>query len=96
MKLIFRRLAGQDLENAGIFYEEREPGLGERFLDEVDRLLLQVQENPLQFPAFDYGVRRGLVKSFPYAVYFFIDDGTIVVLAVLHQHRRPGAWLGRR
>lgn len=95
MKLVLRRLAGQDLENAGLFYERREPGLGERFLDEVDRLLLQVQENPLQFRAFDHGVRRGLVKSFPYAVYFLIDDGTIVILGVLHHHRMPGAWVGR-
>lgn len=94
MKLVFRRLAGQDLENAGLFYEEREPGLGERFLEEVDGLLLQMQENPLQFPAFDHGVRRGLVKSFPHAVYFLIDDGAVVVLGVLHQHRMPGTWSG--
>lgn len=65
------------------------------FSTSLDRLLLQMQENLLQFPAFDHGVRRGLVKSFPYAVYFLIDDGTIVILGVLHQHRMPGGWLGR-
>jgi plasmid stabilization system protein ParE len=96
VRLVFQRLAGQDLEDAGLFYEAREIGLGERFLDDVDRLLLQIQENPARFPAVGRGVRRGLVKSFPYAIYFLIDDGSIVVVGILHQHRIPSTWLERR
>jgi len=95
VKLVFRRSAGEDLEDAGLFYEAREPGLGERFLDDVDRLLLQIQENPVRFPVVDHGVRRGLVKSFPYAIYFLVDEGAIIVLGVLHQHRKTGVWLRR-
>ena len=48
MKLVFRPCAGEDLESAALFYEAREPGLGERFLDDIDRLLAQVQENPVR------------------------------------------------
>ena len=52
-------------------------------------------ERPLQFPAVASDVRRGLLHTFPYAVYFRPSDAAIVVLAVLHLRRNPKVWRGR-
>ncbi len=42
------------------------------------------------------GIRRALVRRFPYAVYFAIEHDVIIVLAVLHVSRDPTEWQRRR
>jgi plasmid stabilization system protein ParE len=38
------------------------------------------------------GVRRALLKRFPYAVYFAVEGDVIVILTVLHVSRDPATW----
>ena len=40
-------------------------------------------------------VRRFLTRVFPYCVIACDWEGTLVVLAVAHQHREPGYWQPR-
>lgn len=51
--------------------------------------------SPLQFPEVAPGIRRGLMRRFPYAVYFSMDENQILVIAVFHQRRDPEAMLDR-
>lgn len=87
------------LEAAG-WYEARQTGLSDRFLDEVEQLLAFVASRPRSFARLpdvppDLVVRRALLPRFPYAL-IFLDSGTRArVLAVAHLRRRPGYWLGR-
>jgi hypothetical protein len=37
-----------------------------------------------------------LLRRFPYAVYFSVQENAVVILAVLHVHRDPAAWQVRR
>ena len=59
--------------------------------DTLDR----IAEGPAQGLEVRPGLRRILLVGFPYAVFYSLDVGTIVVLAVAHQSRRPGYWRGR-
>ena len=88
--------AQTDIREAARWYEEREPGLGLRFLSEVRTSLQHIDDNPLIFPIIEEDVRRALLHKFPYAIYFVNDSEAIAIIAVLHQHRRPGAWKSRR
>jgi toxin ParE1/3/4 len=38
------------------------------------------------------GVRRALLRRFPYGVFFAAGDVAITVLAVLHHRRSPRRW----
>ena len=89
---IVRPLAEADLEQAASWYEEEQAGLGSRFLSDVDQVFGRIREMPQQFPAVSGDIRRALLHTFPYAVYFRATDETIRVLAVLHLRRRPGLW----
>lgn len=89
---IVRPLAEADLEQAANWYDEEQAGLGSRFLSDVDRVFARIRERPQQFPAVSGDIRRALLHTFPYAVYFRQTDETIRVLAVLHLRRRPGLW----
>jgi plasmid stabilization system protein ParE len=92
---IVRPLAESDLDRAASWYEHQRAALGLRFLDAVDHLFERVRTKPLQFPLVSANVRRALVPTFPYAVYFRVTDDAVVVLAVLHLRRRPRIALGR-
>ena len=88
--------AQTDIREAARWYEDREPGLGLRFLREIRNGLQHINDNPLMFPIIDGDVRRALVHKFPYSIYFLNEPEAIAIIAVLHQHRRPGAWKTRR
>ncbi|SRR6266487_3221784 len=93
--LIVRLQAQLDVEDAALWYESRRPGLGARFLDEVDYVVERIRVSPLQFPEIEPGIRRGLTRRFPYSVYFSIIEERIEIIAVLHQYRHPDTWKKR-
>lgn len=49
----------------------------------------------MSFPAAERGFRSALLRRFPYAVHFRVDDHRIEVIAVWHGRRSVGGWLGR-
>ena len=58
-------------------------------------------ETPAQFPLWplvppELGVRRYLLRRFPYAVAYLGEVGQVVVLAVAHTRREPLYWMVRR
>lgn len=77
------------------WYEEREPGLGAKFLLAVDEVIGAILQNPLRFQRVHRTARRALTYHFPYAVYFVVDEERIVVLSVFHAKRNPRRWQGR-
>ena len=94
-RFIVRPLAEADLEDAARWYEDERAGLSERFLSDVDRTIARISERPFEFPAVSGDVRRAMLHTFPYAVYFRTSGEAVVVLAVLHLRRNPKVWRGR-
>lgn len=92
---IVRPLAESDLDHAARWYNDQRPGLGLRFLDSMNQVFERIRIAPLQFPSVSPGLRRALLQTFPYAVYFRVTDEAIVVLAVLHLRRDPRTWRAR-
>lgn len=90
-----RPLAEADIESAALWYDGERPGLAARFLADVHRTFTRIEERPLQFPAMVGDVRRALLHTFPYAVYFRASPDVLVVLAVLHLRRDPKMWRQR-
>lgn len=89
---IVRPLAESDIAQAATWYENQRTDLGLRFLDATDQLFDRLRVSPLQFPLVSTDVRRALLHTFPYAVYFRVSDDAVVVLAVLHLSRDPRIW----
>jgi len=94
-RFIVRPLAEADIEDAARWYDDERAGLVDRFLVDVNRTFVRIRERPLQFPAVSGEVRRALLHTFPYAVYFRASDETVIVLAVLHLGRNPQVWRAR-
>jgi len=88
-------LAAADVLEASLAYEIERPGLGFRFEDELDALFTRIGMGPGQYREISPGVRRGLLRVFPYAAYYAVVDETVRVFAVLHLHRHPKTWKQR-
>ena len=53
------------------------------------------RRSPDRYPRVHGTVRRGLVRRFPYGVFYVVTDDTIVILAVFHASRDPAGWRAR-
>jgi hypothetical protein len=80
--------ARKDLANGFAFYESQEPGLGSYFMEtlfsEIDSLTLYAGIHPQIFNHY-----RFLAKRFPFAIYYSMEAGTVLVKAILDCRRDP-------
>jgi len=96
----FEDEAGAEYRHAGRWYEERREHLGVEFLDAVDATIDHIVEMPRagsvvpQVPA-ELSVRRRAVTRFPYHVIYLETATAIRILAIAHDHRKPGYWRDR-
>jgi plasmid stabilization system protein ParE len=95
-RLVAEPAADRDVEAAFAWYENECAGLGFDFLAELRVAYDRILEGPLKYRDQRSGIRRALLRRFPYAVYFSLQEDVVVVLAVLHAHRDPAAWQTRR
>ena len=73
-----------DIAEAFRWYEGRRVGLGREFVDEVDSAFSRALEVPRSFPVAYRGLRRIVLRRFPYLVYFREHDEAVQVFGVLH------------
>ena len=75
------------------WYQCENPDLAARFKHQLRATFIRIRTLPHAFPRVNELVRLALLRGFPYAVYFFIRNRTILIVAVLHQHRSdlPGS-----
>jgi plasmid stabilization system protein ParE len=95
MKIRFLSLAYQELDDAVAWYNQLADGLGQDFLDELDRAVRRAAVFPLSCPEIGSGLRRCLLARYPYGVVYGLEGDTIVVVAVAHSHRQPRYWADR-
>jgi len=95
MRVIFTRIARQELEDAARYYELEYSGLGRRFKEEVRKAALRIAEYPKAWSIERGEVRKCLLHKFPYKLMYSVEEDHIIVIAVAHQHRKPDYWVGR-
>ncbi len=80
---------------ATAYYNELNPGVGDRFLVELNRLTEQIEAFPNAGLLVQPGLRQRLLPKFPYLVLYTVDAMDSAVLAVSHTSQRPQYWMGR-
>jgi toxin ParE1/3/4 len=96
-RLNIRPAAEADVAEAARWYDQRQQGLGDEFVGEVDQAIVRVLENPLAFRVIRrrHEVRCVLTHRFPYRIFFSLKGDTVVVHAVSHGHRHDRHWKDR-
>jgi plasmid stabilization system protein ParE len=81
--------AEQDIAEAYTWYEGRRTGLGEEFLSCVEACLEAIRRTPEMHAVVHETYRRGLVRRFPYAVFYEYAAGTVTVYGIFHTSGNP-------
>lgn len=95
LRVVFRRAARRELDDAADRYDEQRPGLGEEFIFEIDQAVVKAAASPERYPIIFGDIRRTVARRFPYSVYFRIRRESMVVLSVFHGRRNPAIWQRR-
>lgn len=96
MNFSFHPDAEREFDAAVSYYEERQPGLGVEFAEEVYAAILRILRYPEAWAALSRNTRRCLTNRFPYGVIYQIKADTVRIIAVANLHRRPDYWQERR
>jgi toxin ParE1/3/4 len=94
-RISFHRLAEHELYDAALYYERESPGLGDRFLDEIERHIDAIAKNPDSGKKVRGQVRRRILRKFPYGILYSVTSTGIRILAIMNLKRRPAYWVGR-
>jgi len=99
MKLRLLPEADAELTAAAQWYENRSPGVAQRFLTEAVDSFEVIERYPRRFARArlrtSREIRRRMLSHFLYAVVYEVRDSECVVVAIAHGARRPGYWRGR-
>ena len=92
--------AAEEAAEAAAWYEAERPGLGADFEKAISAALDILEQGVVPLTsvpgvAASRGVKRLLLRRFPYAVVVQERGTETVVIAVAHQARRPGYWRDR-
>ena len=92
--------AANEAVEAAAWYEKERPGLGEEFEHAIDAALDLLEEEivplmPVSGVAGTRGVKRLILRRFPYSLIVHERDAEIFVIAFAHHSRQPGYWRDR-
>lgn len=83
------------MNEARDWYDSQSPGIGDQFIDALEKLIQRIATNPGQFPRVKGRQRRALLHRYPYALFFFEAADGVHVFACAHTRRAPARWKRR-
>lgn len=95
LPVVLRDEATSEFDAAFDWYDAKQVGLGSEFVAEVEKVFDRIAANPLIHRIVFADVRKGVVRRFPYCVYYRAHPDRVEVIAVFHTSRDPSIWQGR-
>jgi len=93
--------ATEELRLAVDWYEDQEPGLGDKILHAAELAVEAIIEFPQAWPILSgWGDRTPVIRShgltaFHYRVVYYVEGDTLNIIAYAHTNREPEYWRHR-
>lgn len=85
-----------DVEEGYLWYEEKQEGLGEQFLESLDAAKAAILSNPKTYRIrYKRRVRGFVVQNFPYLILYIVSGKKIDVISVFNTNQHPLKWKKR-
>ena len=78
-----------DISNAVEWYENKQSGLGLKFIEDWENTVSFILSNPLAFSVKRKTFRQAVLKNFPYLIVYEIMNDLIVIYAVVSSKQHP-------
>lgn len=91
-EVLLTDVASEDAMAAYDWYEEQLAGLGDDFYEHLLVAFDQLSSQPNSGRHIELGIRKILVATFPYAIYYSVKGNTVRVLRLMYQGRHPDSW----
>ena len=91
-EIIFASAAQLEYDEAILWYDEQQPGLGDEFETEINAVIQEILKNPEILPLrqHDNPARQNcFCKFLRYSIYFYVDPSHIGIVAVFDGARNP-------
>jgi toxin ParE1/3/4 len=95
LPVVLRQKARAEFDAAFDWCERQQPGLGPEFAERVQVVFDRISATPEMHVKVYRDVRKALVRTFPYLIYYRVRADHVVVLAVFHNKRNPNIWKSR-
>lgn len=93
MSYRFLSIAITEISEAAKYYDEKVPGLGADFLDELESAIDRILRFPEAWGRLTDSYRHCNLRRFPYSIiHSLLSDGEVVIVSVFHQSREPLSW----
>ena len=97
MTLRFLDFVEDQVNRTIVRLEAERVGTGLRFATEYAEVLEMMQTNPRFYPSVEdpmaaREIRNALVLRATYRVIYEVESAGVLLIGVLHTHRRPGSW----
>jgi plasmid stabilization system protein ParE len=88
---IFSRRAQKEIAESWDWYEDRQLGLGDRFLKEITDHVRKIEQTPNRFPTRFKSYRETPVPVFPFLIIYRINEKKkiIRIVSIFHTSRNP-------
>lgn len=93
--VIFEQAAKADVRQAREWLENKKPGLGNQFRDELDETLNRIASDPLGYAIVERRTRQLRLRSLTYVVSYIFFEDRVHVNSILHGRRDPTEWQKR-
>lgn len=84
MKVQWHKEAQRETAEAARFYQEKQPGLEQRFLDILEEALQRILRRPKLYPLIENQIHKCKLPRFPYGIIYRLNSDSIEILAVMH------------
>ena len=95
LPIVLRDEAQAEFDEAFDWYDAKRGGLGLEFVAEIQKVFDRIAANPLLHQVVLADIRKGVVRRFPYCVFYRPHQDRVEVIAVFHSSRDPSIWQGR-
>jgi plasmid stabilization system protein ParE len=95
MNFSFLEPAKAELEEVIAWYDQQRSGLGDEFAEEVQNTIQRILNHPRAWTSLSRNTRRCRTNRFPYGIVYAIKEDEILIVALMHLHRRPDYWKDR-
>ncbi|MDP4198574.1 MAG: type II toxin-antitoxin system RelE/ParE family toxin [Bacteroidota bacterium] len=77
------------------FYVAESPQAADGFADEVESAIDEIAQSPTRYPIYEENVRRKVLDVFPFSIYYVTENDEVMIVAIMHNSRRPKYWRER-